>query len=511
MKEIKKFSVQILKRETGQFSKDFHSKVFTLFASSESDVFQKAKDFPRHYKHCFCFLREDHARWFADSNSSLAVRQFIIKNVSKKYDWILRYYNKWLKDWHKFLILDKKADKLDLQKLSDKQLYNLFKNYYELYVKAGGVAYICDSFMSTGKSDWLQELLGKELKKTHFDNFEKIIAELVAPIHLSFTLQEEHDLLALTAKFYKAYGDKLPEFNKLSIAFQKLINRHEQNYHWMRNNYYHVERYSALEIYKKIKKMLSENKQSSSWVLDDWRAKQAYLLKAKKARQQAEKEIELPSKYKNIIKTANLFSKWKDIRKSGVCMGMAGFDKFLGEVGRRANYSKRDLSFVILPEIAGILLRKIDYKDEISKRKQKVFWAVTHKGEYVLSSGADADKFFKFFPATTIAEAGYLYGVAACKGKVAGIVRVIKKTKEMVKFKTGEILVTNNTTPEFVPIMRKAAAIVTEQGGITSHAAVLSRELGMPCIIGVRDATRVLKTGDRIEVDADRGVIKILK
>jgi pyruvate,water dikinase len=66
------------------------------------------------------------------------------------------------------------------------------------------------------------------------------------------------------------------------------------------------------------------------------------------------------------------------------------------------------------------------------------------------------------------------------------------------------------TRPEFVPLMKKASAIVTAEGGITCHAAIVSRELGIPCVIGTKNATKVLKTGDEIEVDAEKGIVKIL-
>ena len=65
--------------------------------------------------------------------------------------------------------------------------------------------------------------------------------------------------------------------------------------------------------------------------------------------------------------------------------------------------------------------------------------------------------------------------------------------------------------PEYVPLMKKAAAIVTDEGGITCHAAIVSRELNKPCIIGVKIATKVLKDGDLIEVDAEKGVVKVIK
>ena len=73
--------------------------------------------------------------------------------------------------------------------------------------------------------------------------------------------------------------------------------------------------------------------------------------------------------------------------------------------------------------------------------------------------------------------------------------------------KTGEILVTRMTSPDWVPIMRRAAAIVTDSGGMTSHAAIVARELGLPCIVGAHDATRVLTTGLVVTVDGSAGTI----
>jgi pyruvate, water dikinase len=64
------------------------------------------------------------------------------------------------------------------------------------------------------------------------------------------------------------------------------------------------------------------------------------------------------------------------------------------------------------------------------------------------------------------------------------------------------------TTPDFVPIMGKAGAIITDEGGITCHAAIVSREMKIPCVVGTEIATKVLKDGDLVEVDADNGVVR---
>ena len=82
----------------------------------------------------------------------------------------------------------------------------------------------------------------------------------------------------------------------------------------------------------------------------------------------------------------------------------------------------------------------------------------------------------------------------------------------MKKIKNGDVMVSIQTMPELLPAMKKAAAFVTDMGGITSHAAIVSREMKTPCIVGTRVATKVLRDGDLVEVDANKGIVrKILK
>jgi pyruvate,water dikinase len=100
-----------------------------------------------------------------------------------------------------------------------------------------------------------------------------------------------------------------------------------------------------------------------------------------------------------------------------------------------------------------------------------------------------------------------LKGLAASPGVGIGKVRIILSPKEIYKVKEGDILVTTMTNPDFVPAMRRASAIVTEEGGLTSHASIVSRELGIPCVVGTGNATKVLKDGSLITVDGRRGVI----
>ncbi len=104
-----------------------------------------------------------------------------------------------------------------------------------------------------------------------------------------------------------------------------------------------------------------------------------------------------------------------------------------------------------------------------------------------------------------------LYGNSAHPGKVKGIVQIINKPQDISRFKEGNILVTLNGNPSISEALLKASAIIADEGGITCHAAIVSREIKIPCIIGTQHATKILKEGNLVEVNADKGIIKILK
>jgi phosphohistidine swiveling domain-containing protein len=102
-------------------------------------------------------------------------------------------------------------------------------------------------------------------------------------------------------------------------------------------------------------------------------------------------------------------------------------------------------------------------------------------------------------------------GRPAQQGKATGPVKIIRVKADTSKISQGDIMVTEMTNPDYVPYMKIAGAIVTDEGGATCHAAIASRELKVPCIVGTRVATKVLKDGDIVEVDADKGIVKIIK
>jgi pyruvate,water dikinase len=139
---------------------------------------------------------------------------------------------------------------------------------------------------------------------------------------------------------------------------------------------------------------------------------------------------------------------------------------------------------------------------------QDTEWAIDRDGKAwmlqsrpVTSAGGEAPT------AAPVTGRDLVRGLGAAPGFAVGPVRVIRAREDATDLLDGEILVTHMTTPDWVPLMRKAAAIVTDSGGMTCHAAIVSRELGIPCVVGTADATQVLRDGEEVTVDAGSGVV----
>ena len=141
---------------------------------------------------------------------------------------------------------------------------------------------------------------------------------------------------------------------------------------------------------------------------------------------------------------------------------------------------------------------------EEKPKKYDPFYAICYKGELLFSQTP-------LIKVINQKKDHAIHGVIAQKGIVRGVVRVVKNPSDLNKVKKGDILVTPMTFPSFIMAMQRAAAYITDEGGLTCHAAIIAREMKKPCIIGTKIATKVLKDGDFVEVDANKGIVRKLK
>lgn len=102
-------------------------------------------------------------------------------------------------------------------------------------------------------------------------------------------------------------------------------------------------------------------------------------------------------------------------------------------------------------------------------------------------------------------------GRIAEKGKVRGVVKIIRRIIDLDKIETGDVIVSPMTTPALIAAIKKVSAIITDEGGVACHAAIIAREMKKPCVTSTKIATKVLKDGDLVEVDANNGIVKVLR
>jgi phosphohistidine swiveling domain-containing protein len=183
------------------------------------------------------------------------------------------------------------------------------------------------------------------------------------------------------------------------------------------------------------------------------------------------------------------------------------------EVAKRLRTTVEDIYYLIPPEIIQAI-RFNDFRTlKVARQRKRMCVATNASGEYGIYHGAPAKKLVDQFkpPTAGTKKEQTLRGMVASPGKARGRARVILRNVDFKKFKKDEVLVALQTMVHYLPIMKLSSAILTEFGGLTSHAAIVSRELKKPCIVGIPNLIISLKDGDLVEVDANKGVVKILK
>ncbi|MFQ5621073.1 MAG: PEP-utilizing enzyme [Candidatus Nanoarchaeia archaeon] len=201
---------------------------------------------------------------------------------------------------------------------------------------------------------------------------------------------------------------------------------------------------------------------------------------------------------------------WMDRRKAYNLMGNNFLGLHLKRICEERGLDYEDTCFLLPEEVDDVIKGRALSDYPIAQRKNGGLFFHDWDGNHIFIVGEEADALYnKLCP--EVEEMNEIIGRTAMGGKVQGRARVILDPKN-AELDEGDILITGMTRPDYLSLMQKAAAFVTDEGGVTCHAAIVSRELGKPCVIGTKHATKVFKDGDLVEVDADSGVVrKILK
>lgn len=401
-----------------------------------------------------------------------------------------------------FFEIGKKFEK-EKSRMSNKEIWQSYKEFmldkYMEWLRRGIVAVEgADIFTD----EYLPNLIQKEIGKTNIAKLHNIMINLVAQPCLSFMEKERIVFLGAAIAFLKNNQKEL----------SKNLNILEKNYFWTRNTFANTKRLKAEDYLKEIKQETkTKNLKDFEKELFSLKTKISRLKKAKAAfcrKYKFSKDLKLH------FRILEQMGAWIDYRKENMLSANHYIYLYCEEIAKRFKEDLWKIKYYLPDEIKGLLLAGKKMEDGILKKRREFSVYVverknpkTWKAKHTIFYGKDAKKIYN---------AIFLKpGKGEIRGQIAnapvktltGEVQIILDTYKQ-KFTPGRILVTSMTRPDFVPIMRRAKAIITDEGGITCHAAIVSRELGIPCIIGTKVATKILKTGDTIELDLKNGIVK---
>lgn len=484
------------------YVKRFNWYPFTLGQQVLSILYHPTVKTPFSFTWAGTFCNES-AEWYWDRRDQIQIREGILDKAKISAAYTDAFFKNFLGYFKKLEAVFDRAEKENFSKLKNQELFRVLSDLYEAEIGVAAWGYLVDSFLTTNDDNWLEEEIAKETRD------RQATQALLAPGFETFVNREEINLLYLGSKIASQTKFRLllKQPKALLTAIKKdrkllqLFELHRKKYYWIENNYWVAHNHN-LEYF--VKKMIElgpnfekRHRQQSKSVEINLRKKEIIY-----------RRLGLSKKLQNVIYCSDRFGLIQDTRKQAALR----LDHFLfliaEQIAKRCNLTKDEALNLIYPEVEDVLLKgKIDRK-ELRRRITKCFLYLSPHGYAVISGKAaekiDATRIFH----SGIAKGDQIKGTPAFAGVIRGKVRVVNSHADMKAFKQGEILVTNNTTPEFVPLMKKARAIVTEQGGMTSHAAIVSRELRVTCVVGTGSATRIFKTGDKVEVDANKGVVR---
>ncbi|MBI5037346.1 MAG: hypothetical protein HZC01_01375 [Candidatus Kerfeldbacteria bacterium] len=202
---------------------------------------------------------------------------------------------------------------------------------------------------------------------------------------------------------------------------------------------------------------------------------------------------------------------WQDDRKQANLLGNYWGNAFLQVASKKLSWPFASLQFILPQELIVLLSGATPVTQlEAEKRMKASFYAVFPTGEESFVAGKQARQLMRRVLSANVPSSGAkIQGIGAAVGIYRGKVRKIESpSADGHKLRPGDILMTYMTRPDFVPLMHRAGAIVTDEGGLTSHAAIISREMKIPCVVGTRFAMRIFKDGDFVEVNGATGTIK---
>lgn len=453
---------------------------------------KRGADFSVH----FCFFEDGRADWYILQEDIDRISRLITRLGKKNPAISRRLMSHWKRDEKQFYSLCKQVERTKLNTLSDQDLRRIHEVFLETVLHRNSSSSIIDGF-ALGTD----EVLAEELRRAHersplkkSKKFAEVFSALTAPAHHSFINEAEIDLMVIAAAVKKQPRQR-----------STMVKRYQQKYFWLRNNY--IDSYILEEAHfdGEVDRLLQafQNPEAELSKLEQ------RPLEHKRIKDDLIRRLKLTPFQRLLVKISEDFTHWQDERKKASFWTTHYGTLLLKEFSRRLGLPLTELKYLSPRELSVSLSKAPPLAKLKERRRQSVaYW--DENGHEILTGDTVVAIEKAVLGQTTHTAVDDFRGLVAMTGTAIGTVKIVRSAKETEKVKPGDILVAVMTRPDYVPAMKRAAAIVTDEGGVTCHAAIISREMGLPCIIGTKIATKVLKDGQKVEVRANHGFVRIL-
>jgi len=461
----------------------------------------------------FCQMWFKRSEWDAQSN-------FLANKMIGKPDWTLKK----LKDieiWSKnFMKESSKFVKLSFSEMSNQEIIKAYKKVHKWHKLSHGISPAL-TWMADADGERVSKaiikIVDEQIKKRKLKlNTASVFSIFSSSIRDSFTTKEEKEFLKVSQKiieqkdikriFQKFKLEQLEkELKKKDRKMFRLLYCHYQKWAWLLFGY-KGPAYS-LEYFLERWQIIIQKKVSPSKALKEINVQKE---ETKEEQKQLLKKLKFNSSQLKLLKVTQEILFIKEFRKGALYHGMYCYEPCFKEISRRLALTIDQVWAMLSWEVLNVLKTDRVDQDKLNQRLKEAICCIDRKN-YFVYSGEKARKIFNSLSKEKIPnkkDVQELTGTCACPGYAKGKVKIIEVPEDMIKMKKGDILVSETTYPSLVPAMKKASAIVTNAGGLTCHAAIVSRELKIPCVVGTKIANKILDDGDKVEVNASRGIVK---
>lgn len=381
----------------------------------------------------------------------------------------------------------------DLPSLSNRELLALYRDQVvprmtQFYIRMWTVFNIGDSV--------LPDIVNAELEKHIPDPRRRnaVLLSLSSPLEPNDTLRERQDMLKL-ARIRTLLSKKL---------LQKRLKEHTERYRHIPMFDFDHEPYTEAYFLKEVRAIRHPDRE-----LD---ALQKRFRNAKKEFQHTLRAVRPSARGATLLHflQENVFLRdHRDMIRQRLNLELRTL--YL-EIARRLGTNIHEVATLTNAEICAHLSSGKQFPARELKKRERAYLLIQKGTIATLYSGNDALRRARSkIGARVKRRETTLSGVVGSSGTARGRVKVVLTNRELGKVKKGDVIVATMTRQDFVPALRRAVALITDEGSVTAHAAIIARELGIPCIVATKIATQILKDGDRVEVDAEKGIVKIIK